>query len=90
MCFHQLPAIDLTPSLGLSHLSALCQLSSQKNRDNARGSRDQILFVMTAELPGQDVLVPEMKCDSIKMCDLLKQATLFWSVWYWIYLLGTN
>lgn len=34
---------------------------------------------MTAELPGQDVLVPEMKCDSIKMCDLLKQPTLFWS-----------
>lgn len=54
------------------------------------GAGDQILFVMTAELPGQDVLVPEMKCDSIKMCDLLKQATLFWSVWYWIYLLGTN
>lgn len=35
---------------------------------------------MTAELLGQDGFLPEMKCYSIKMCDLLKQPTLFWSV----------
>lgn len=34
---------------------------------------------MISELPGQDVLVPEMKCDSIKMCDLLKEPTWFWA-----------
>jgi hypothetical protein len=45
---------------------------------------------MTAELSGQDVPVPEMKRDSIKMCDLLKQATLFWNMCYWIYLLEKN
>lgn len=32
---------------------------------------------MTSELPGQDALVPEMKCDSIKMCDLWKEPTWF-------------
>lgn len=41
---------------------------------------DQILFVMTADLSGQDALVPDVKCDSIKMCDLLTEPTWYFRV----------
>lgn len=52
-------------------------LSIKGGNTRERGSSDSILFEMTSELPGQDALVPEMKCDSIKMCDLWKEPTWF-------------